>query len=47
MVSRVLRRLRLNLIRNLEPNLQANRHEHPAPGVMLHLDIKRLVVEAQ
>ncbi len=42
-VSRVLRRLKLNLIRHLEPRLPANRYEHPAPGDMLHLDIKRLV----
>ena len=42
-VSRVLRRLKLNRIRDLEPRLPPNRYEHPAPGEMLHLDIKRLV----
>jgi transposase InsO family protein len=42
-VSRVLRRLKLNRIRDLEPGLPANRYEHAAPGDMLHLDIKRLV----
>ena len=42
-VSRVLRRLKLNRIRDLEPKLPPNRYEHPAPGDMLHLDIKRLV----
>lgn len=42
-VSRVLRRLKLNRIRDLEPVLPANRYEHAAPGDLLHLDIKRLV----
>lgn len=42
-VSRVLRRLKLNRIRDLEPRLPPNRYEHAAPGDMLHLDIKRLV----
>jgi hypothetical protein len=42
-VSRVLRRLKLNRIRDLEPQRPANRYEHPQPGDMLHLDIKRLV----
>jgi transposase InsO family protein len=42
-VSRVLRRMKLNRIRDLEPRLPPNRYEHPAPGDMLHLDIKRLV----
>jgi transposase InsO family protein len=42
-VSRVLRRLKLNRIRDLEPRLLPNRYEHPQPGDMLHLDIKRLV----
>src|ERR1700757_3670084 len=42
-VSRVLRRLKLNRIRHLEPRLPPNRYEHAAPGDMLHLDIKRLV----
>jgi transposase InsO family protein len=42
-VSRVLRRLKLNRIRDLEPQRPANRYEHVAPGDLLHLDIKRLV----
>jgi transposase len=42
-VSRVLRRLKLNRIRDLEPQLPPNRYEHPQPGDLLHLDIKRLV----
>jgi transposase InsO family protein len=42
-VSRVLRRLKLSRIRDLEPRLPPNRYEHPAPGDLLHLDIKRLV----
>jgi transposase InsO family protein len=42
-ISRVLRRLKLNRIRDLEPRMPPNRYEHPSPGDMLHLDIKRLV----
>jgi hypothetical protein len=42
-VSRVLRRMKLNRIRDLEPKLPPNRDEHAAPCDMLHLDIKRLV----
>jgi DNA-binding MurR/RpiR family transcriptional regulator len=42
-VSRVLRRLKLSRIRDLEPRLPRNRYEHAAPGDLLHLDIKRLV----
>jgi len=42
-VSRILRRLKLNRIRDLEPQLPPNRYEHAAPGDLLHLDIKRLV----
>lgn len=42
-ISRVLRRLKLNRIRHLEPQLPPNRYEHAAPGELLHLDIKRLV----
>jgi transposase len=42
-VSRVLRRLKLNRIRDLEPRLAPNRYEHAAPGDLVHLDIKRLV----
>ncbi|MEO6982976.1 MAG: hypothetical protein ABI072_07650 [Edaphobacter sp.] len=42
-VSRVLRRMKLNRIRDLEPELPPSRYEHAAPGDMLHFDIKRLV----
>jgi transposase len=42
-VSRVLRRLKLNYIRHIEPQLYPNRYEHAAPGDLLHLNIKRLV----
>ena len=42
-VSRVLRRLHLNRIRDLEPAPAVLRYEHAAPGDLLHLDIKRLV----
>jgi transposase InsO family protein len=41
-VSRILRRLGLNRIRDLEPPVPIVRYEHPAPGDMLHLDIKQL-----
>jgi transposase InsO family protein len=42
-VSRILRRLKLNRIRDLDPAPAVVRYEHAAPGDMLHLDIKRLV----
>ena len=42
-VSRILRRLKLNRIRDLEPQLPPNRYEHAAPGDLVHFDIKRLV----
>jgi len=42
-VSRVLRRLGLNRILDLEPVPAVVRYEHAAPGDLLHLDIKRLV----
>ena len=42
-VSRILCRLKLNRIRDLEPKLPVQRYEHAAPGDLLHLDIKRLV----
>jgi len=42
-VSRVLRRLKLSRICDIEPQLPPNRYEHAAPGDLLHLDIKRLV----
>ena len=41
-VSRILRRLRLNRLRDLEPAPVPQRYEHPAPGDLLHLDIKKL-----
>jgi transposase InsO family protein len=42
-VSRILRRLKLNRMRDLEPAPVVVRYEHPCPGDLLHLDIKRLV----
>ena len=42
MVSRILRRLKLNRIRDLEPAPVIQRYEHQAPGDLLHLDIKKL-----
>ena len=42
-VSRILCRLKLNRIRDLEPRPAVLRYEHAAPGDLLHLDIKRLV----
>jgi len=41
-VSRILRRLKLNRIRDLEPAPVIQRYEHKAPGDLLHLDIKKL-----
>jgi transposase InsO family protein len=41
-VSRILIRLKLNKIRMLEPALPIVRYEHPAPGDLLHIDIKKL-----
>ena len=41
-VSRILRRLGLNRIRDLDPALSVRRYEHAAPGDLLHLDIKKL-----
>jgi transposase InsO family protein len=42
-VSRILRKLGLNRIRDLEPQPPIVRYEHDAPGDMVHFDIKRLV----
>ena len=39
-VSRILRRSRLSRWRDLHPLPPVVRYEHPAPGDMLHLDIK-------
>jgi transposase InsO family protein len=41
-VSRVLRRLHLSRIRDLEPPPPVIRYEHPRPGDLLHLDIKKI-----
>ena len=41
-VSRILRRLKLNRLRDLQPAPPVQRYEHAAPGDLLHLDIKKL-----
>jgi transposase InsO family protein len=41
-VSRILRRLQLNRMRDLEPKPAVQRYEHARPGDLLHLDIKKL-----
>jgi transposase InsO family protein len=41
-VSRILRRLGLNRIRDLEPAEPVCRYERAAPGEMIHIDIKKL-----
>ena len=41
-VSRVLRRLGLNRIRDLAPAEPVRRYERAAPGEMIHIDIKKL-----
>ncbi len=41
-VSRILRRHKLSRIRDLEPAVPVIRYEHPHPGDLLHLDIKKL-----
>jgi transposase InsO family protein len=41
-VSRILRRLRLNRSRDLDPPPLPRRYEHARPGDLLHLDIKKL-----
>jgi len=41
-ISRILTRLKLNKIRMLEPPVSVIRYEHPAPGNLLHIDIKKL-----
>lgn len=41
-VARVLTKLGLNRLSNLEPAKPDNRYEHDAPGDLLHLDIKKL-----
>jgi transposase InsO family protein len=41
-VSRILTRLKLNKIKMLEPAVPIVRYELPAPGDLLHIDIKKL-----
>jgi transposase InsO family protein len=41
-VSRILRRLKLSRMRDLEPKAVFPRYEHAHPGDLLHLDIKKL-----
>lgn len=41
-VSRILRRLGLSRLRDLEPAPPVERYEHPRAGDLLHLDIKKL-----
>jgi transposase InsO family protein len=41
-VSRILTRLKLNKAKMLEPQIPVLRYEHPAPGDLLHIDIKKL-----
>ena len=41
-VSRILTRLKLNRIHMLEPKIPIVRYEYPAPGDMIHIDIKKL-----
>ena len=41
-VSRVLQRLRLSRLRDLEPAVPIVRYERAQPGEMIHLDIKKL-----
>jgi transposase InsO family protein len=41
-VSRILRRLGLNRMRDLEPAEPVRRYEFEAPGEMIHIDIKKL-----
>lgn len=41
-VSRILRRAGLNRLRSLDPPPPVVRYEHPHPGDLVHLDIKRL-----
>jgi len=41
-ISRILRRLHLSRLRDLDPPAPVVRYEHPAPGDLLHLDIKKI-----
>jgi transposase InsO family protein len=40
-VSRILTRLKLNTWQSLEPPVPIVRYEHPTPGDLLHIDIKK------
>ena len=41
-IARLLRRAGLHRLADLEPAAPENRYEYPAPGQLLHLDIKKL-----
>jgi len=41
-VSRILVRLKLNKVKMLEPAQPVVRYEHPEPGDLIHIDIKKL-----
>jgi transposase InsO family protein len=41
-VSRILTRLKLNKVKQLEPQIPIVRYEHGRPGDLLHIDIKKL-----
>jgi transposase InsO family protein len=41
-VSRILTRSKLNKVSMLEPRIPVVRYEHPSPGDLLHIDIKKL-----
>jgi len=41
-IARIVRRAGLHRLAELEPLRPDNRYEHPAPGDLLHLDIKKL-----
>ena len=41
-VSRILQRKRISRLRDLDPAPPPRRYEHPCPGDLLHLDIKKL-----
>lgn len=41
-VCRILRRIKLSRMRDLQPPIPVQRYEHASPGDLLHLDIKKL-----
>jgi transposase InsO family protein len=41
-VSRILRKMKLSRMRDLDPPVAVQRYEHAHPGDLLHLDIKKL-----